>query len=332
MLESKIDEITSREIPSLCFIIPVFNDWKCATLLLTNLDYISTELNYSTTVIFVDDGSTDPVPTEVHSTLLPFSKIEVLHLRRNVGHQRAIALGLSYVNETYHPQIVVVMDSDGEDSPNEVKTLVAKCVEHNFSKIIFAKRRKRTDGLVFIASYNSYKLLHYLLTGKGINIGNFSAIPGALLPKVVGISELWNHYAAGIVHARLPIDTIPIDKAARLEGRSKMNFVSLVTHGLSAISVYGDIVGVRLLCLASLLNVVVVAALVSVLFVRLFTNLAIPGWATTAFGILAIVFLNLITITGLFVLFTLNARASVGFLPVRDWKYYVASRLTLFER
>ena len=78
-------------------------------------------------------------------------------------------------------------------------------------------------------------------------MGNFSVIPRERLASLVVVSELWNHYAAAAMRSRQPFCTIPTRRAERLDGESKMNFVGLVVHGLSAISVYSDIVGVRLL-------------------------------------------------------------------------------------
>jgi hypothetical protein len=64
-----------------------------------------------------------------------------------------------------------------------------------------------------------------------------------------------------------------------------MNFVSLIVHGLGAMSVFSDIVFTRIL-FASLISLVAVApGLCSIVGIRLFTDLAVPGWATNIFGI-----------------------------------------------
>jgi hypothetical protein len=196
---------------------------------------------------------------------------------------------------------------------------------------VFASRRKRTEGLRFRLGYWFFRLLHLLLIGRPVRVGNFSIIPPHLLARVVGVSEIWNHYAAGVHHARLPIDTIPIDRGHRLAGESKMNFVSLVTHGMSAISVYGDVVGVRLLCVAGLLTAVAVAALAAIVGVRLGTDWAIPGWATTACGFIALMLLMLFTLSMVLVLFILQSRSLANFLPLRDWMHYVAWEETIHD-
>jgi hypothetical protein len=303
--------------------IPVFDDWDCVIELVNKLDRAARDWGERASVLVVDDGSKSAMPKSLPRRPESLSRVNVLRLRRNVGHQRAIALGLAYVHANWVCDHAVVMDGDGEDAPEDIAKLLDLCRKSNDDMVIFAKRAKRSEGLVFRAGYRAFKLVHRFLTGRNVEVGNFSAIPYSLLDRVVGVSEIWNHFAAGIYHARLPVRTVPIERSTRLRGRSKMNLVSLVSHGMSAISVYGDVVGVRLLWLTSVLSVIVLAGLFSVVGLRLFTNLAIPGWATNAAGLLAVVFLNFLLLSMVFVLFILHGRNIEGFVPVRDWHCYV---------
>ena len=109
------------------------------------------------------------------------------------------------------------------------------------------------NQLSFAVFYHLYRHLHRALTGVRVRVGNFSILPFAYLSTLVAMSELWNHYAAAVFRSKLAFRMIPIPRGTRIAGSSKMNFVALVSHGLSAISVFGDIVGVRLL-IASLLG------------------------------------------------------------------------------
>ena len=95
--------------------------------------------------------------------------------------------------------------------------------------------------------YHIYRVLHRALTGVSVRVGNFSILPATFLTTLVAMSELWNHYAAAVFRSKLPFTMIPVPRGTRIAGRSRMNFTALVSHGLSAISVFGDIVGVRLL-------------------------------------------------------------------------------------
>jgi hypothetical protein len=217
------------------------------------------------------------------------------------------------------------MDGDGEDAPEDVPRLMAKLAESGGSKVIFAERTRRSETPLFRAFYHLYRLVHVLLTGIPVRVGNFSVVPARELTRLVVVSELWNHYAAAVFKARLPRDVVPTSRATRLSGRSRMNFVSLVSHGLSALSVHAELIGVRLLVLTAVLICSVCVLLGIVLIVRMATPLAIPGWATTAAGILVVVLLQAMAFLVMFVFFVLHGRSQPLFLPLRDYPYFIAS-------
>jgi len=318
-------------IQNLIFCIPVYNDWQALALLLEKLDHEIAKLNGSVSILIVDDGSTETVPDKLSKVPSNIDKIEIIHLRRNLGHQRAIAIGLSYIYANYECQAVLIMDGDGEDDPEHVKTLIDRCCKGDFCKIIFAKRSKRSDGKIFKIGYISYKILHYLLTGIKVEVGNFSIVPYQLLNRLMGVSEIWNHYAASVFHARLPLEMTPIPRGERIAGKSKMNLISLVAHGMSAISVFGETVAVRLLCFIGLLIILTLTGLAATVLIKFFTDLAIPGWATNLTGILGIVLLNLFLLATFSVILLLNSRDRLSFLPLRDWKYFVENSRTIHD-
>jgi hypothetical protein len=321
------DSLDLREVV-VC--IPVFNDWTSASLLIEQIDSVAPRLDLPVSVLFIDDGSSEPPPTRLPSVPKAIQAVEVLQLRRNLGHQRAIAIGLTFICAKHACKTVVVMDGDGEDVPDDMEALIDRCRKDGWRKIVFAKRTKRCEGLVFRVGCAAYRVVHLLLTGHRVEVGNFSVIPFHMLERLVAVSELWNHYAAAVFHCRLPVDMLPLARGRRLAGQSKMNLISLITHGMSAISVYCDTVGARLMCLTAVLIVFALGGLLAVIATRLFTNLAIPGWATTAAGILAVVLLNLFTLMMVFVLFVLQSRSMMGFLPLRDWQYFVARHWRLY--
>jgi hypothetical protein len=69
-----------------------------------------------------------------------------------------------------------------------------------------------------------------------------------------------------------------------------------------------------------------------VVMVRLFTNRSIPGWATSATGILAIILVQFITIATIFTFFMLSNRTNLGFVPIRDYNLFVAGILDIYRR
>jgi hypothetical protein len=178
--------------------------------------------------------------------------------------------------------------------------------------------------------YFLYRILHRGLTGRGVRVGNFSILPFRYLNTLVVLSDMWNHYAAAVAGSYLPLTMIPIPRGTRLFGTSKMNFVALVSHGLSAISVFSDVVGVRLL-IGSLTGALLTGlGIVLVAMVRIFTDRAIPGWATYATGTLLIIAMQMITIAASFTFFMLSSRTNTGFVPLRDYSMFVEAVLDIY--
>ena len=311
-------------------LIPVFNDWESLGVLLPRLDRELAETGMAVDVLVVDDGSIlDPRDLDDAGSFQAIRRIDVLRLRRNLGHQRAIAIGLAYVEDCLGSGAVVVMDGDGEDDPADVSRLLARAREEGHRKIVFAERSRRSESVTFRIFYLFYKLLHYLLTGKGVRVGNFSVIPRRRLSSLVVVAEMWNHYAAAVFRSRQPYCMIPTARGKRLCGRSSMNFVSLVAHGLSAISVYSDVVDVRLLVMSMLMAILTLGGLVLTMIVRLATTWAIPGWASNTVGILLILLVQAVMAAFVFSFAILGSRHGSTFLPRRDYTYFIGDLWTL---
>ncbi|WP_031528500.1 glycosyltransferase [Dyadobacter crusticola] len=305
---------------NIVIIIPQFNDWEALNLLIQKINAdVDTSILANTTLMIVDDCSSRlrQVP------FAPFSgkEIKVLRLYRNLGHQKAIAIGLSYVAENLAADKVIVMDADGEDAPSDINSLVRKSLEVP-DTIIFAERNKRTEGPVFRIFYVIYKLIFKLLTGKIITFGNFSLVPHSRLQNLVRVSEIWNNYPGGIIKSRIPYDSVLTNRARRLAGESKMNFVSLVLHGLSAISVMIDTTAVRLLIFSICMSGLAIAFIFVIVFLKLIGN-ATPGWASTLGSTLMILMLQAFLISLFLVFMVLQYRSQQHFIPAVHYKDFV---------
>lgn len=304
---------------------PVYNDWHAFLQLAREIDKCTQDLkDVSIRIIAVDDGSTQtPMVKEDEFTMCShIQEINILHLARNLGHQKAIALGLAYVNSHIKNQCVIVMDADGEDQPQDILRLLEKS-ESNPDQIIFAQRARRSEGLAFRSFYFLYKAFFGLLTGARITFGNFSLIPGRLLNRVVHLPEIWNHFAAGIMRANIPWLSVPTKRGNRYSGKSSMNFVTLVVHGLSAISVYIEILTVRLLLAGILIIVISIVSFLVLLYVKYLTPFAIPGWTTNVAIGIAIIMFQAILLLALLAFLSLNYRSSKLFIPAKDYQDYL---------
>lgn len=310
----------------LVILIPVFNDWEALGLLLEKLASQVIPLGLTTRVVLVDDASTVPAPSPAELARRAGSMtVEILPLARNVGHQRAIALGMAFVVDQRPVDWLVVMDGDGEDDPADVPRLLAAARERSAPTVIFAERTKRSESALFITLYHLYRGLHRLFTGVPVRFGNFSVLPRRLAARLVTVSELWNHYAAAVVRSRLPYGTVPCRRSHRLAGQPKMNFTSLTMHGLSAISVFGDIIGVRMLLGVLLLLGLYVAGLGAGWGWAVWRGHGVDRYTVFWAGLGLILLLQLVLQAVIFMFIVLGGRQSNTFLPLRDYRHLIHS-------
>jgi len=306
-------------------LIPIYNDWDSLRELLVQLDQAFT-FEYRLHLVLVDDASTQPKPDDlIGRSLTVFASVVHLQLKCNLGHQRAIATALSWIGSTENTRPVIVMDGDGEDKPSDVPRLLHVFSEIGGNTAVFAERTKRSESLLFKLFYNLYRWLHWLMIGLPVKIGNFSIIPPPYVEGLVVSNYLWYHFAATVVRTRMPYITVKTSRGTRYKGMSKMNFVSLVRHGISAIAVHAEVLSVRLLIASCLITSMGLACLAALIWVRFFTALAIPGWATTSSGLIAIVLLQVLSLAFTFAMQSVSIHASASFVPVRDSLIFLRS-------
>ncbi len=287
---------TIRQTPSLVptttnydlvIVMPVYEDREASGQLFREL---YAQYGTSVFVVAVDDGSLrQPVKVE-HLEEIGLSGA-VIHLRRNVGHQRAIAIGLHYVAENFpNAPRTVVMDSDGEDMPSTIPQLIAPLESEDIDAVV-AQRKSRMESVHFKLFYMIYKFLFRLLTGRKINFGNFVALKPAALRRLTSMQELWTHLAGCVLLSKLRTQAEPIDRGRRYAGKSKMNFTGLALHGFRAVMIFAEDVLVRVGIVCSVVTALSIMAGLIATILKII-GFATPGWFSVTLGILLIVFLQ----------------------------------------
>jgi len=280
----------------LIIVTPVYEDVEASRRLFTEL---SARFQHNVFVVAVDDGS---VHHPLNISHLENAGVDgvLLKLRRNVGHQRAIAIGLGYVSECIQPaQSVVVMDSDGEDLPSTISDLLGKLQSQDVD-VVVAQRRSRVETMRFKVFYKIYKLFFSLMTGRAISFGNFMALKPHAVKRLVAMQELSIHIAAAVLASKLRTKVCPLDRGERYAGQSKMNFVGLVLHGFKGLMVFAEDVLVRVgIACALIASLSVIGAIAAIILKIL--GFSTPGWFSVALGILVLMLLQ----TGALALMTL---------------------------
>lgn len=307
----------------LVIVSPVYEDAASAAQLITELVREFKGTGVHLRVLLVDDRSAVPLATELQlSDSVRNCPVDFLRLRRNVGHQRAISIGTAYLHDQIPCDAMLVMDADGEDRPEDAAKLVRHCQNIQGRRIIFGERTRRSETQLFQVFYRLYQVMHWIFTGIRVRVGDFSIVPAGFLPTLVTLPEMWNHYAAAIFHSRVAFEMIPTQRGARYSGKSKMNYLSLVMHGLHAISVFSDIVALRFLITVFTFSCGFAGLLLAYLAIQLPSGQHLPAW--TLYAGAGLLFLFLLTLNCFSLLLQLmSQRNSLDFLPLRDYKYFV---------
>src|ERR1700704_1429724 len=94
---------------NIAIVTPVYNDWTSFRLLVLDLAQSLSNRNCTIEIIAVDDCSSECAPEKI-AAKYPIKKITTLQLAANMGHQRAIAIGLMSIADRADIDYVAVMD------------------------------------------------------------------------------------------------------------------------------------------------------------------------------------------------------------------------------
>jgi hypothetical protein len=311
--------------------MPLRDDWKSVSVLIRQIDPVLRSHSCSADILLIDDDSRQTWGREdFQGTFQAIRTIRTLRLRLNLGHQRALAVGLVDVFLKGQCDGVLVMDADGEDTAEGVSDLLDAFRQEQGTMLIFAQRSRRSESLPFRCFYQGYVLLIRLLTGLKMRVGNFSIVPPGYLNALVVQPELWDHYAASVVRCKRPYRTVPIPRGKRIAGKSRMDFIALAAHGLSAISVFGDRVATRLLVGSMAGLFLALAAALSLVVTRFVAGWVIPGWAIDATRTAIIAMVQFVSMAGIFTALALLKRSNSAFVPLRDCSLFVSEQVQIY--
>lgn len=283
----------------LIVVTPVYEDVEASSKLFQELEK---DFGKDVYIVAVDDGSVKQ-PLDISAIKSAGLDGVVIKLKRNVGHQRAISIGLSYAAEHMSAdQKIVVMDSDGEDTPISIKELI-KPLDKDTIDVAVAQRKSRVESVKFKTFYIIYKFIFSLLSGKKISFGNFMALKYNAVKRVASMQELGIHIAGTILSSKLRVELVSLDRGPRYAGQSKMNFVGLVLHGFKGLMIFAEDVLVRVGIASAIVAGLAVFASILAIFLKI-VGFATPGWFSVALGILFLVFLQTGTMTLMMLMLT----------------------------
>ena len=217
-------------------LLPVYNDWESLIKVLDEINSIIQNIkNYEFNCLIVNDCSSVENPKMIKPK--NFNSLRIINMKKNKGHARCNAFGLRYINLNEKYDYVIVMDSDGEDRPVEIRSLINKISEKPETSVV-AKRIKRSEGPIFQTLYRVHKLITFIFTGKKINFGNYSCLTKKDVNILSDKASLWSSFSGSVKKNLTSLNEVDSIRGLRYFGPSKMSFFNLAIHSFSIIAVF----------------------------------------------------------------------------------------------
>jgi glycosyltransferase involved in cell wall biosynthesis len=273
-------------------ILPCFNESDVIERLFLDIQQRLSPTKLPFLIILVDDGSTDSTVEIAQKFQFESEQfqLKIIRLRHNSGHQEAIRHGLHYAHSLQlHAKYYIVMDSDGEDDPAAIAHFLAQPDVNR--EIVLINRGNRKESLRFKIGYFIYRIIFHILTGRYISHGNFSIISDRVLAKIV--HQPFIHYGSFLTKQKMDISYFTYDRAARIDNNPKMNFQSLVFHGLYSMIEFSEEILYSLMKLFMILIVTLGGVGCYVIYSKYLAFTAISGWTS---GVAGSLFISLLVI------------------------------------
>ncbi|WP_416996177.1 glycosyltransferase family 2 protein [Alistipes dispar] len=221
--------------PDISVVVPLYNEAESLPELVAWIDRVAEGHGLSYEAILVDDGSSDASWKEVERLKTRYPALRGIRFARNYGKSAALYCGFAAAAG----EVVVTMDADLQDSPDEIPELRRMILEEGYD-LVSGWKRKRHDP---VGKRWPSKFFNWTArAATGIRLHDFNCGLKAYRSKVVKSIEVY-----GEMHRFIPvlarqagfrhIGEKVVDHHARKYGRSKFGMERMVKGYLDLITV-----------------------------------------------------------------------------------------------
>lgn len=268
----------------IAYVLPVFNEGGNLRLFQAELARATaTRPEFDFEFLYVDDGSSDDSLATMLALRQDDTRVSVLQLSRNSGHQVAVTAGLDAATDA---DAVIIMDTDLQDPPRVSMELIE--VWERGADVVYAQRRTRKDGTFKRATAWSFYWVLDRLSETRIprNTGDFRLLDRRVVAEVARYRE-HDRFLRGIVaHVGFRQEAVLFDRDERHAGtsgyplRTMLRFAADGIVGFSAAPLrWISRLGIAI----SLFSVLMAVYVAGVRLLR--PEDSVPGWAFLGVGI-----------------------------------------------
>jgi dolichol-phosphate mannosyltransferase len=274
-------------------VVPVYNEQEVLTEFYKRIASVMDKLREPCEIIFVNDGSNDGSLELMNTFHSQDSRVKIINFSRNFGHQAAITAGLDYASG----EAVITIDADLQDPPEVIPSLIDKWKE-GFD-VAYGVREKRVGESFFkLATASIFYRFLGKITDTDIppDTGDFRLMSRKVVESLKNIREK-NRFVRGLVSwVGFPQIGVNYKREKRFAGRTKYPLRKMLKFAIDGISSF-SFFPLRIASYGGFLvsGVGLIYALY-VICIKLFTNRAVPGWASLMVAILFLGGVQLIAI------------------------------------
>lgn len=262
--------------PRLGIVSPVYRAEGCIEELHRRLTAVLQGMQLPYEIILVDDGSPDRSGEKLERIATGDANVTAVILSRNFGQHAAILAGLSESSA----DVVVVMDCDLQDRPEDIPLLYAKIREG--TDVAIARRRERQDSWFKRATSRIwFGLLNRLSASQSDpEAGSFSAVTRQVVDQLLSMPNRHSHFLFILKWLGFRQAYVDVQHNQRFAGKSSYSFWRLVAHAMAGITAHST----RLLHLSIYAGfsffALAVVQFAYVIFRKLADGIGVEGWAS----------------------------------------------------
>jgi glycosyltransferase involved in cell wall biosynthesis len=215
-------------------LVPVLDEAETVQELARRVADVLGRLGRTFEIVFVDDGSSDGTPGKVREARERDSRVKLVRLRRNFGKAAALCAGFDHCTGS----LIITMDGDLQDDPEEIPRFLAKLEEEDLDLVSGWKRRRQDPASKRLPSrlFNWVTRQLAQVDLHDFNCG-FKAYRREVLAEIAVYGELHRYIPVLASRRGFLVGEIQVQHHPRLHGRSKYGWDRLYKGLLDLITV-----------------------------------------------------------------------------------------------
>jgi len=269
--------------PEFSVVVPCYNEQEVITETYNRLTKVMTGMGEPYELLFINDGSKDNTAQIIADICGKDHSVKLINFARNFGHMSAISAGMEHAAG----EAVFIIDADLQDPPELFPEMAAKWREGYH--VAYGKRTKRKGESFFkrITAKIFYRFMRSMTTvDLPSDTGEFRLIDRKVCDAVNKMPEK-NRYIRGLVSwVGFNQIAVPYVREERFAGVTKYPLRKMMSFAMDAVTSFSY----KPLKLATMIGFIIsflsFLYILFAIYLRIFTDLTITGWASTIAAIL----------------------------------------------